>query len=806
MLSDLRQAYRALRAAPGLTAVAVLTLALGIGVTTATYTVIDAVLLRPLPYAAPERLVYLWEQGKTFENTNAQSSLHDVTEWRRDARTLSHVSAYRYWLFNLAGAPQAEAVLGAHVTADAFATLGARPALGRTFLPGEDRPGAPRVAVLSDALWRRRFAADPHVLGRTFRMDGAAYTVVGVMAPGFDLPSTLPPNAMLPSRTLDLWVPADVDPLKDSPDNIGWWAFGRLAPGATLDQASAELARLAVAQHQRSPAAAETIHVRGLRAHVVRPVRPALLLFGAAVGLVLLVACANVAGLLLARGTSRGRELGVRLALGATGWRLVRQLLAESLLLAAAGAAGGLALVTVGVRWLVALAPNGLPRVAEAGVHGGALAFAALAAVVASVIAGLLPALHAARTAPAGAVRASGRGTTLGGAAQRARGVLVVAEVALSLVLLAGAGLLVRSYVSLVRTPLGFRPDHLLTMFTLMPESRLPTDRARGEFLLRSAERIRALPGVEGVAVTDAVPLSGLGSYATAWADGEPRPKDEDLPTLWPHDVSADYHAVLGIPLLAGRALSVGDTAGAPRVVVISASLARRLFGGASPIGRRLRGLRDQPLTIVGVVGDVRANAIDETPQPAAYLPVAQETDLGGSLLVRTRGDPLALERAARAAIASVDPEQPVMNVRTMDDYVAQALSARRFSLFLTAVFAVSALVLAMVGLYGLLAYLVAQRTREIGVRVALGAQRVDVARLVLGGALRLAGLGALIGVPAALVGGRLLRAQLYGVGPADPATIVGVALVLLGTAAAAALVPTRRAARVDPAVALQSE
>ncbi|AHG87817.1 permease [Gemmatirosa kalamazoonensis] len=806
MFSDLRQAYRSLIAAKGLAFVAILTLALGIGVTTATYTVIDAVLLRPLPYEAPDRLVYLWEQGKTFENVNAQSSLHDVTEWRRDARTLSHVSAYRYWLFNLAGAPQAEAVLGAHVTADAFATLGARPALGRRFVAGEDRPGAPRVAVLSDALWRRRFGADPHVVGRTFRMDGTTYAVVGVMPAGFDLPSTLPHNALLPSRALELWVASDVDPVKDSPDNIGWWAFGRLAPGATLEQASSELARLAVAQHRRNPAAAETIHVRGLRAHVVRPIRSALLLFATAVGLVLLVACANVAGLLLARGTSRGRELGVRVALGATGARLVRQLLAESLLLAGAGAAGGLALASLGVRWLVALAPNGLPRVAEAGMHRPALAFAALAAVVASVVAGLLPALHAARTAPAGAARSVGRGTTLGGAAQRARGVLVVAEVALSLVLLAGAGLLVRSYVTLAGEPLGFRPERLLTMFTLMPESRFPTDRARGQFLLRAAERIRALPGVEGVAITDAVPLSGLGGYATAWVEGEPQPKPEDLPTLWPHDVSADYHAVLGIPLVAGRAFSDRDTAGARRVVIVSASLARRLLPHGSLVGRRLGGLRAEPLTVVGVVGDVRANAIDEGPQPAAYLPVAQETDIAGSLLVRTRGAPLALERAARAAIASVDPEQPVMNVRTMDDYVAQALSTRRFSLFLTAVFAGSALLLAMVGLYGLLAYLVAQRAREIGVRVALGAQRVDVARLVLGGALRLAGTGALVGAPVALLGARLLRSQLYGVGPSDPITLVAVAATLVGTAALAALVPTRRASRVDPAITLRQE
>jgi putative ABC transport system permease protein len=812
VLADLRSAVRQLRRARGVTAVAVLTLALGVGAATALFTAVDAVLLRPLPYRDPDRLAFVREVGRGSAPGDVQSSLRSVSEWRERTRAFGALAAYRYWLFNLAGAPQAEALLGAYVTDNAFATLGVPPALGRTFRPGEDRPGANRVAVLSHDLWRRRFGADPRVLGRALRMDGAAYTVVGVMPAGFDFPATVPANAALPSRALDVWVPAGVDPLRVGRGEHTWWVVGRLAPGATPTQAEDELSRFARATHAADPEAYDAVAVRGLRAHVVAPVRPALLLLLGAAGVLLAIACANVAGLLLARATGRAREVAVRLAVGATRGRLVRQLLAESTVLAAAGAALGLGFAAVAVAALAHAAPANVPRVAAAHVDPRALAFAAGTALVTALAFGLAPALHAAGGgAGAGGgltdtLRAAGRGATTGRAAARGRSALVVAQVALSLLLLAGAGLLARSYRALATERLGFAPARLLTLFTLLPEGRYPDVRARSAFVTEAVARVAAVPSVASAAAVSTLPLSGLGSNGSVAVEGRPVPRPEDRLNVNTRTVTPGYFRTLGIPLVAGRDVAAADTLGAPPVVVVSQALAAHLFPGESPLGRRLTNVRERPLEIVGVVGDVRDDALDQAPRPAVYLPTAQDADVVASFAVRTRGDPRAAEGAVRAALAGLDPEQPVMNVRPMADYVAQATEARRFGLALTGAFAGVALGLSAVGLYGVLAYLVGLRARELAVRAALGATRADAARLVAGGALRLTALGVALGAAAALALRRAVAAQLYGVGATDPVTLGAVAAVLAGAALAAGAAPALRAARVDPAAALRAE
>jgi predicted permease len=807
MFADLRHACRHLGRAPGFSAVAALTLALGVGAATALFTAVDAALLRPLPYAAADQLTFVRERGSGTAPEDVQSSLRSVAEWRARARAFRSIAAYRYNLFNLAGAPQAEALLGAAVTDDAFATLGVPAALGRTFSPGEDRPGAPRVVVLSDALWRRRFAADPSVVGRAVRLDGAAHTVVGVMPPGFDFPATLPGRVALPSRALDVWVPAGVDPLTEGYDVRTWWVVGRLAPGADAPRAAAELTRLARERHARHPEAADAVEVRELREHVVAPVRPALLLLFGAVGVLLAIACANVAGLLLARGAGRARETAVRLAMGATRGRLARQLLAEGVVLALAGAALGLALASAAVELLARSAPAHLPRVAEAHVDLRACAFAVATALATALAFGLAPALRAGdRARLADALRGGGRGATAGRRAARGRGALVVAQVALSLLLLAGAGLLVRSYRALADARLGFAPERLVGLYTLLADARYPDVQARAAFVDAAVARLAALPQVESAAASSALPLTGFGAYGTAAVEGRPAPRPADRLRVNPRVVTPGYFRTLGVPLRAGRALAAGDTLGAPAVAVVSRSLADRLFPDGRALGRRLTAVRERPVAIVGVVDDARDDALDEAPRPTVYLPAAQEAEATVGLVVRTRPGAGDAEAAVRGALAALDPEQPVMNLRPMRGYVAEATAARRFGLALTSGFAAVAVALSAAGLYGVLAYLVGLRARELALRAALGATERDAARLVAGGALRLTALGVCLGAAAAFALRGVVASQLYGVGAGDPAAFGGAALLLAAVALAASAAPVVRAARTDPAAALRAE
>lgn len=815
MLADLRSAVRQLRRARGFTALVVLTLALGVGATAALFAAVDAVLLRPLPYRAPDRLAFVHEYDqKRGPEGSDQSSLRSVSDWRAQTHAFQGIAAYRYWLFNLAGAPQAEAVLGAFVTDNAFAILGVPAALGRTFRSGEDRPGGARVVVLSDGVWRRRFGADPGVVGRALRMDGTTYTVIGVMPPGFDFPATLPDDAPLPSRTLEVWAPAGVDPLAEGFDARDWWAIGRLAPGITAARAADDLTRLARATHAAHPEADDAVAVRGLREQVVAPVRQPLLLLFAAVGVLLAIACANAAGLLLARGTGRAREVVVRLAVGATRGRIVRQLLAESAVLAAAGALAGVVLAAVAVALLGRAAPASVPRLAEAHVDVRTLAFAVGTALATALAFGLAPAFHAVggtfgHTAVGGlssTLRGTGRGATSGRGAARGRSALVVAQVALSLLLLAGAGLLVRSYRALLAERLGFEPAGVLTLTTLLPPPQYPDVRARAAYATRAVAGIAALPSVASAAAVNTLPLSGLNATGKVAVDGRHALRPEDRLRVNMRAVTPGYFRTLGIPIRAGRDVVWTDTLGASPVAVVSRALAARLFPGESPLGRRLTGVGDRPAEIVGVVDDVREELDDADPKPVVYMPMAQAANPVIGFAVRTRGAPRTAEGAVRAVLAGIAPEQPVMHVQPMADYIAEATAARRFGLALTGAFAGVALGLSAVGLYGLLAYLVALRARDLAVRAALGATRRQTAWLVAGGALRLTAAGVALGVVGAFALQRVVAGQLYGVGANDPVTFGVVAAVLAGAALAASAGPALRAARVEPAAVLRGE
>ncbi|HEX8675113.1 MAG TPA: ABC transporter permease [Longimicrobium sp.] len=807
LFQDLRFAARSLRRAPGFALAAVLTLGLGIGASTAIFSVVDAVLLRPLPYPQASRLIHLWEFGKDeMSASGSQASLANIDDWRRTAKTLDRIAAYRYWLFNVTGGPAPEALLGAYVSADFFPTLGVQPALGRTFLASEDRPGEGKAVVISDALWRRRFAADPGVVGRTVQVDGAPHTVVGVMPKGFEFPATLPGDAALPTRELDVWAPLAVDPSTAGRGQHNWWALGRLAPGATVEQARAEMARIGRETHARFPEAHAFVGVRELRAHVVDSLRPVLLILLGAVGIVLLVACANVANLLLARGTARTREVALRAAVGASRPRIVRHVLAESVVLSLAGAAAGVMLARAGVAGLVMLAPQSLPRVAGARVDGAALGWALALSVATALAFGALPAFHASRVMPYSLLRGGGRGSTAGRVTRRSRNVLVVAEIAVSLVLLASAGLLVRSYRSLSRVDPGFRADHVLTGFTLLPETRFPDSRTRAAFFTRAVERLEAIPGVTSAAAISSLPLSGMGNNNSFHVQGTPPVAPADRPNASTIAVTPDAFRTLEIPLLSGRRFGAGDDAGSTPVAIVSATLARLIAPRGSPIGLKLQDVGDGPLEIVGVVGDVHVEGLASKPGLAIYMPMAQQPDIAGAFAVRTSGDPMRLEKALRGAVAAVDPNQPVMNLRTLQSYLDGAVEERRFHMYLLAAFAATAALLAVVGLYAVLGYVVGLRSSEFGVRVALGADRGDILRLVLGGGARLTAAGLAAGLAGAAFAGKLVASQLYGVSATDPVTLAATAALLMSVALLASWLPARRASRVDPVVALRSE
>jgi putative ABC transport system permease protein len=814
LAQDARYALRAMARHRAFTAAALSTLALGIGANTAVFSLVWAVLLKPLPYAAPERLVAVWNRWDG--SPRASLSAPEYLDYAERAGSLA-IAAQASASVNLGGIGTPERVQAVAVTANLLEVLGTAPMLGRNFRADEERAGNGRVALLSDALWRRRFGADPAAVGRTVSVDGEPFEVVGVLPRGFRLPIEL----RLPSAA-EIVVPLELDRAASRAKRGGHFlqAVARLAPGADLARAQAETAALVGDLARTYPEEHDQgnfgIRVVPLRADLLGPSRPVLMVLAGAVGLVLLLTCANVAGLLLARSEGRRQELAVRAALGADRFRLVRQLLTEAAALALAGAALGLAVAFGVVRSMVALAPSSLPRIEEAALDGPVLAFAAVTGLLASLAFGALPALQISRAGVASVLGETARGG-VGGRAF-ARRALVASQVAIAAVLLAGAGLLLKSYARLQSTPAGFDPERTLSLRLNVPESRYPGRDEVTAFFARLLDDVRTLPGVTSAGAANGLPLA----VATGdWGfDVEGRPRVGTRPTGaadW-FTVTPGYFETLRIRLVRGRLPTSADGRGAAPVVFLNETAARQLFTGTDPIGQRLRLTRttggEQPWrTVAGIVGDVRHRGLERAPRPEMYLPHAQFLHFSAgvqaralNVVVRTETDPLAQVPAVRAAVARLDPEVPVAQVRTMGSVVAGSLAARRRDLALLGAFAGLALALSAVGLYGLCATTVAQRSREIGVRMALGAARAQVAGLILVQSLRLVQVGLAAGLAVALLSAGALRGMLFEVAPRDLGVLAAVAALLLATSALASLLPALRAARSDPAVTLRDE
>ena len=804
-LRDVRYALRGMVRSPGFTAAAVLALSLGIGASVAIFSVVRAVLLRPLPYREPDRLAVLLHRGS---NPTAPANFLD---WRRESRAFADMGAAEYWVPNLTGAGESESVQSLRVTAGLLPMLGVSPQLGRLFVPGEDEPGRDRVAILGDGLWRRRFGADPGIVGRTISLDGETYEVVGVMPRGFDFP-------VFWAKGRELWAPLAFGARASSRTGFSLRVFGRLAANATLSSARAEIASITAGLERRYPGTNREVTVTSLPEAVVGDVRPALLVLAGAVGLLLLIGCANVAHMLLARGAARRREVALRSALGATRARIVRQLLTESLVLSVSSGLAGVALASAAVRGLAALAPAFLPRVEGVSVDPVVLAFGVALALATGAVFGLLPALDASRPDVAVALRQGERGSSSGGAG-RMRGALVASEFALAIILLVGAGLLARSFLGLRRIDPGFRAEGVLTMTVSVAGTAEAEPSRRGGFYERLLEAARSAPGVRTAGMINHLPLAGDIWGLPYDIEGRPAAAPADSPFATYRVVLPGYFAAMGISLRSGRDVTSADRAGAPGVVIVNESLARRDWPGESALGKRISFENEDghPVwrTVVGIAPDVVRSSWTEKREPEVYLPYLQERsylERPGShfqymtLVVRTEGDPAAAASSLRGTVAAQDPAATVSEVQTMSHVVAEATADTRFYLILFAFFAAAAAALAGIGVFGVVSYAVSRRTREFGIRLALGAGRGDLVAMVIGESMRVVLAGSAAGVAAALALTGLMRRLLYGVEARDPATIAGVALVLAAVALVASWLPARRASRVDPRTALQAE
>jgi predicted permease len=815
-LQDVRYGFRVLAKTPGFTAVAVLTLALGIGANTAIFSIINTVLLRPLPFQDSQRLVSLgnFDTQRTPAIPQGAVSYPDVMDVRGRSHSFQEISVYHDNDYTLSGAGEPLHVNVEVVSANLFRLLQRQPAVGRGFLDAEDSPGH-HVAVLSDSFWRAHFNADPGVIGRTLNLTGRAYTVIGVMPAGFQFP--------VRAQSRDLWLTfsreAEVDDPQDKPATAqrgfhSLEAIARLRPGVALAQASADLDAISHALSLEYPDtnAHTAVGARSEMDSIVGDTRaPLLILFGA-VGLVLLIACANVANLLLARSIGRVREVAIRSALGASRGSIIRQLLAESLLLSLTGAALGMALAQWALSAILRIYPDNLPRAAEVAIDHRVLLFTAGLAILTGVIFGLAPALQASKPNLMATIREGGRGATAGAGHNRLRSGLVVAETALGIVLLAGAGLLIRSLNRLAHADLGLNPQHVLTATFDLSTARYNLDQ-QDAFIHELFNRIRALPGVTSAAGTLPLPLNDDNWAVSFNLLDHPVPKANE-PSAGIYNVFPGFFEAMQIPLLRGRMFDERDQRNSAPVLIVNQEFAKKYYPNQDPIGKKIEiGAGDgvarkqyKTREIVGVVGDIRTSKLNVGPRPAYYVPLPQLMWGPPVLVVRSALAPSALESEIRKVLASMDPEAPLYQVKTLEDYLALDLGRARFQTTLLGLFALIALLLTAVGLYGVMSFTVLQRTHEIGIRVALGAGRADVLRMVLGKSLALTAAGLAIGMLGATAVTRLLQDFLYEVKPMDPLTLVAVSLLLIAVSALAGFIPARRAAKVDPMVALRYE
>jgi len=806
---DLRFALRSLRRQPAFTAIVVITLALGIGANTAIFSVINAVMLTPLPYREPHRLVMLWETRPGSDRPLV--SYPNFKDWRQRQRGFEDIGVYYPWAsFTMTGRGDAERVDGALVSGNYLQLLGVRPALGRLVTPADDSPGSARVALLDNGFFQSRFGGDRSVLGSTLVLDDQAYTVVGVLAPDVRVSyraGDQNPDVVLPVGLFAADAPYN---RRGQPD---LFAVGRLKPDVTVQQAVSDLQRVNAELRTEYPGENAGLGAAGapLMYGVVRFIKPALQILMAAVALVLLIACANVSSLVLSRSAARQREFALRTALGAARGRIVRQVLTESVVLALAGGTLGVGIAVAGVRLLVTL-QRGAPRIADAHMNTPVLLFALGVSLLTGLLFGLAPALQSGSAQLVSALKEGGRGTSGGASLQRTRAALTVAEVALAVVLLAGSGLLVRSFARLTAVDPGFQPSHVIAAMVNLPAGKYPSVEQARVTLDQLLAKVRAIPGVQSATLGSDLPICCQGQSTISFAS-RPEADQSKLALLNVAVVDPEYFETLQIPFVGGRHIETGDRAGAPLVALVSERVAKKFFGGASPIGERLRlggggqvNDTNSWRTIVGVVRDTRTDGLTEAPRGTLYLPRAQEKMRGGFVIVRSAQPAEQMTAQLRRALAEVDPNVPLERVQTMDAALAVEVEGPKFSMLMLTLFAAVALALASVGIYGVISYNVTQRTGEIGVRVALGAQRRDVAALVVGQAMAMAAVGVVIGVLLALWGGKSLSAMLFGVGPRDPLVLGAASVFLLAVALAAALAPALRAMRIDPTIAMRAD
>jgi predicted permease len=804
LAGDIGHALRLLRRAPGFAALAIATLAIGIGGTTAIFTIVDAVLLRPLKFPQPSELAMIrWSSG-------SRVSPDDLHEWRLASHRFADLAGWEDVRANLTGLSAPLEVQADRATTNFFQVLGTRALVGRTFTTNPDLSVVEPEVVLSHGFWQRNFAGDPHVVGRQITLDGEAFTVIGVMPAGFAIRT----NELAESRA-EVWLPLRLT--QDFLQNGGGVLniIGRLTSGASVEQGQTELASIEKRIEARHPAPSPQwrVEVTSLFAATVRDVRLTLLVLFGAVGILLLIACANVANLVLSRVAARETELAIRFSLGASARRVLRQLLTESLVLAVLGGALGALLAVLGIRFFVAVVPPGLdlPRVGEIGVDFRILGAVSMAVVLVAIVIGLVPWIGSARSIAQTALREDTRTSTAGRRRHALGGAIVVLEVALALALLAAGGLLTRSFLQLNRVNPGFRAQHVLTVRTTLPAARYDTPERIRIFASALIERIRRLPGADIVGLADYPPMSNFGRGASFSIDGRPRLANGESRGSWVSIVGGDYFSAMGIPLVRGRLFNDGDTARTPPVFVIDEALARRYWPGENPVGQRItwsEGDNDAPLTgeIIGIVGSVRWGGMASNPIATTYWWFPQVPRRQLTIVTRTSGDAARIAAAIAREVNGIDPSQPVAEVRMMQDFVSDDLLRPRFTTELVAGFAGVALLLSAIGLYGVMAFAVTQRTREIGVRMALGADRRRVVTLILRRGLMLTGSGLAIGLAIALALGRVMAGLVFGVATNDPLTLVTVSLFLAGVAFCATYIPARRAASVDPVVALKNE
>lgn len=814
---DMQYGWRVLWRSPGFAIAAVLTLAIGIGANAAIFSVVHTVLVRPLPFPESNRVVWVWETDENRNVRNGTASLAEFLDWRDQNHVFEELSAWRMLFFTITGKGEPEQDWGSQVTGDFFRMLRVKPFLGRDFLAEEEQPGHEHVVILSYAIWQRIYGGDREIINRNITIDYEPYTVIGVLPPDFNLFGT--------SRKLDLWVPFALNRAQLSREDHEVVVFARLQPGVGIAQAQAEMETILARLKQEYPGVdpENGIRVVGFHDDLVSTVRPALLILLAAVAFVLLISCANVANLLLARAAAREREIAIRTSLGAGRRRILRQLLTESLLLAVLGGVFGILIAAGGLHLLRAMLPvtggsGELPHSGAIGINGIVLSFTLGISFLTGIVFGIVPANKLARSELYASLKEGSQGSIGGRRTSFVRSALVVSEVALSLVLLAGAGLLIRSFVLLVTENLGFDTSNVLTMQLWLPQAHIASGQQVVSFYQQVIDRLNALPGVKSASAINFPPLSGWNGFCNFDILGRATPSPDEQFTSQYRVVNWRYMRTMRLALKAGRDFAVTDGPDAAGVAIVNEALARRYWPNQDPVGQQIRLIfpatrnpwdavpRASWLTIVGVAGDIHDWHWGEAKIGQLYLPESQNPSRIMHLVVRTDGNPTALFTAARQAVESVDPDQPVTEVRTMDDVVAASLAQRRLSMILSGIFAAVATILAALGIYGVMAYGVVQRTHEIGIQMALGATTGDILRMIVRDGMRLAAIGLVLGIMVSSVTMRYMESQLYGVKVFDLFTFIGVVMVLAAVAATACYFPARRATKVDPLVALKYE